>query len=313
MAAIPHAACVPPTLHPVRFPLPTGVTLAADRREPSAETRREGAPAIVFLHGGGQTRHAWGGSAEALARAGFTTFAVDHRGHGESTWAEDQNYHFTAFRDDLLALLPLLPANGGTERPILVGASLGGIASMLAEAESEGGVCSGLVLVDVTPRLERAGVVRIIEFMRQRPDGYATLEEVADAVAAYQPHRKRPRNLDGLTKNLRQDENGRYRWHWDPAVLEQWHPENFDRAEGERIVAERLEACRRVRSPTLLIRGRMSDVVSEHAAQEFLQAVPHAEYVDLKGAAHMVAGDRNDAFTDTVADFITRHASSARS
>ena len=60
----------------------------------------------------------------------------------------------------------------------------------------------------------------------------------------------------------------------------------------------------------MLIRGRLSDVVSEENAKEFLQYVPHAEYVDLKGAAHMVAGDKNDAFTDAVVDFIDRNFAS---
>ena len=48
------------------------------------------------------------------------------------------------------------------------------------------------------------------------PDGFATLEEVADAIADYQPHRPRPRHLDGLAKNVRLGDDGRYHWHWDP-------------------------------------------------------------------------------------------------
>ena len=208
-----------------RFELPTGITLASDIRHVGGDPFEREEPWIVFLHGGGQTRHAWGGSAEHLARKGFVTMTVDHRGHGQSSWATDGNYEFAAFCEDLLALLPRLPG-----RPFLVGASLGGLASMMAEARSEAQVCQGLVLVDVTPRLQRDGVARIIDFMRAKPEGYASLEEVADAVAAYQPHRKRPKNVAGLEKNVRKGEDGRYRWHWDPAVLEQWHPTNYSTA-----------------------------------------------------------------------------------
>jgi hypothetical protein len=34
--------------------------------------------------------------------------------------------------------------------------------------------------------------------------------------------------------------------------------------------------------------------------------VPHSEYVNVTGAAHMVAGDRNDRFGDAVVEFLSR-------
>jgi pimeloyl-ACP methyl ester carboxylesterase len=91
-------------------------------------------------------------------------------------------------------------------------------------------------------------------------------------------------------------------------MIRSWSPEYWSdaRAAQDEIQA-RLEAAKELELPVLLIRGRLSDVVSEANAQEFLSAVPHAEYVDLKDAAHMVAGDRNDAFTESVAEFILRH------
>jgi pimeloyl-ACP methyl ester carboxylesterase len=56
----------------------------------------------------------------------------------------------------------------------------------------------------------------------------------------------------------------------------------------------------------LLVRGARSEVVTKEAAQAFLRAAPSAEYVDVAGAAHMVAGDRNDIFTASVLDFLQR-------
>ena len=56
--------------------------------------------------------------------------------------------------------------------------------------------------------------------------------------------------------------------------------------------------------PTLLVRGRVSDLLSEEGAQEFLQLAPHARLVDVTGAGHMVAGDRNDLFNDAVVGFL---------
>lgn len=62
---------------------------------------------------------------------------------------------------------------------------------------------------------------------------------------------------------------------------------------------------RRVAVPTLLVRGRSSDVLSDAGARQFLDLVAHAQYVDVTGAGHMVVGDRNDAFAEAVEAFLS--------
>ncbi|MEM8609297.1 MAG: alpha/beta hydrolase [Myxococcota bacterium] len=293
-------AATKPALSPgatrLTFELPHGIDIVADTYgDPAAQP-------VILMHGGGQTRHAWGGTAAALGDLGFYAISMDHRGHGESSWAEDGNYDLPAFVKDLLGVIDQLDRT-----PVLVGASLGGMTALTAEAGAEGSVARGIVLVDITPRVETDGVLRILDFMKGSAEGFATLDEAADAVASYLPHRRRRKDLGGLSKNLRLCDDGRYRWHWDPRVLDNWDPESFTPEDGEQMILERSEAARRLTIPTLLVRGRMSDVVTETQAQEFLALVPHAEYVDLEGAAHMVAGDKNDAFTGSVGDFIQRH------
>ena len=114
-------------------------------------------------------------------------------------------------------------------------------------------------------------------------------------------HRPRPKDLSGLAKNLRLGEDGRYRWHWDPAFLRRRRRDGVTNLPS----AERhLAAARRLAVPTLLVRGRLSDVISMEGVNEFLEAVPKAEFVDVSDAGHMVAGDRNDAFTDAVVGFL---------
>jgi pimeloyl-ACP methyl ester carboxylesterase len=66
------------------------------------------------------------------------------------------------------------------------------------------------------------------------------------------------------------------------------------------------DAARGLSIPTLLVRGRMSDLLSQEGADEFLAQVPHSQFVDISGAGHMVAGDRNDHFTRAVLDFLAR-------
>jgi len=267
-----------------------GLELVADAHgDPSA-------PPVLLLHGGGQTRRAWGGTAAALAARGFHAVALDLRGHGESDWAPDGDYTVDAFAADVRAVAARL---GG--RPALIGASLGGLAALIAEGEAATPGASAVVLVDITPRVQPEGVDRIVTFMTGHPDGFATLEEAAEAVAAYVPHRPRPKDVAGLRKNLRLGADGRYRWHWDPRLM------TGERRIGASRDPERLDrAARGLRVPTLLVRGRMSDVVAEEDARHFLALAPDARYVDVSDAGHMVAGDRNDPFTAAVVEFLTR-------
>jgi non-heme chloroperoxidase len=266
----------------------------------------EDGPPVVLLHGGGQTRHAWGTTLEEVGRRGWRGISVDLRGHADSEWVADGDYGLDAFAGDATAIARSLPTP-----PVLVGASLGGIASLAAIGESPPGdpAGRGLVLVDVAPQVESKGVDRIGDFMTGNLGGFDSLDAVADAIAAYNPHRPRPTNLDGLRKNVRQRDDGRWYWHWDPAFVSGRFGSPDETRSRSVIQPERLErAARAITVPTLLVRGRMSDLLSEEGAKHLLGLVPHAEYADIAGAGHMVAGDRNDAFNGAVLDFLDRLA-----
>jgi len=250
---------------------------------------------VLLLHGGGQTRHSWGSTAATLAAAGWYAVAYDQRGHGASGRSPSGHYEPGRFAEDLVEI-----ATTFEQPPVVVGASLGGLAALLAEGVLAPGLFAGIVLVDITPRQEREGVNRIVSFMLDRAvEGFGSLDEAADAVAAYQPHRSRPRDHSGLQKNLRLDADGRWRWHWDPELFNSDNGLHAAQEPG-RFVA----AAAQLTLPTLLVRGKLSDLVSEETAQEFLELVPHAQFVDVSGAGHMVAGDRNDRFCDAVVEFL---------
>lgn len=262
-----------------------GITLKADSYgDPNH-------PPVILSHGGGQTRHSWGGTANALAEQGWYAVAYDHRGHGESEWSDEGLYDLFHFAMDMACL-----ARSFDQPPVVVGASLGGIAAMLGAGEIQQALFRAIVLVDVTPSLNLDGVQRIFDFMNEHIElGFSSVEEAADSVARYTGRRRRDDN-SGLRKNLR-EKDGRYYWHWDPNffALSEDGPQDPTRV----IVAARL-----ITLPVLLIRGRASDVVTETEVQEFLEFIPHATYVDVEKARHMVAGDRNDVFTAAVLDFL---------
>ncbi|MEC8164102.1 MAG: alpha/beta hydrolase, partial [Pseudomonadota bacterium] len=135
-------------------------------------------------------------------------------------------------------------------------------------------------------------------FMRANLDGFASLEDAADAVAAYREHRSRPKDVSGLKKNLRLKDDGRWYWHWDPKYIDRRDKE--DPSRNERVRA----STPNIKIPTLLIRGGSSDVVSPEGVQDFLNLLPTAKFIDVADAGHMVAGDKNDIFTDAVVDFL---------
>jgi pimeloyl-ACP methyl ester carboxylesterase len=269
------------------------LVLVADewnRDAPSAAGR----PSILMLHGGGQNRFSWKNTGQILADEGFHVVALDSRGHGDSDRAPNANYTVDALCADTLAVLDQIG------RPvILIGASMGGMTGMLVADVAGPEKVTKLVLVDVVPRYDKDGSARIRDFMASGVNGFETLEEAADAVAAYLPYRTKPRSPEGLKKNLRL-RDGRWYWHWDPAFLTAPDDDRFVRMQKlEQAVAD-------LTIPILLIRGKLSDVVSPEGVKDFLAKVPNAEFVELSDAGHTAAGDDNDAFSDAVVQFVSR-------
>lgn len=271
-----------------KLPVAGGLELAVETWGPV------GGPCLVFLHGFGQTRGSWRPTAEALARDGWRSVLFDARGHGASGRSADGDYRLDDLVDDLARVVA-----AQTGPVVLVGASMGGLVSMVALAEHPAlTAVRGLVLVDITPRWEAAGVERILGFMRARPEGFASLDEAAAAIAAHLPQRSARKSDDALKNLLRRGDDGRWHWHWDPAMLESVGKHHAD------YQPRLLAAAQQLSVPVLLLSGGRSDVVSDATVAEFCRLVPHARHVELPAAGHTVAGDDNAAFTREVENFL---------
>lgn len=248
---------------------------------------------VLLAHGGGQTKRAWARTLVQLSSAGYRGVAIDLRGHGESSWAEDGSYHIADFATDLLCVADAL----GT-RPHVVGASLGGLASLMAEGDLRPGSFATLTLVDIVPSMDPAGVAKVLGFMQAHlEEGFASLEDAASVIAGYIPNRRAREASDGLKHYLRQDEGGRYRWHWDPAFITNVQSGMDGYARMDKAVAS-------LTLPVHLVRGGSSDLITQEAAEDFKRQVPQLVYSDIEGAGHMVVGDRNDAFADAILRFL---------
>lgn len=251
-------------------------------------------PWAVLLHGGGQTRGSWRRSAASLTADGFSVLTVDARGHGESGWSPRGDYTLPRLSEDLADIVSEL------DGPIhLIGASMGGLTAFQAAGTDLADRVVSLVLVDITLNPTASGSARVLDFMAASPDGFASVEEAAEAVARYNPMRPSSASSEGLRRNLRVDDAGRYRWHWDPMVL----------ATGPQFGRDGLSECldeasKGVKAPTLLVHGAASDVVDDRGIEELKRLIPSLEVRKVANASHMVVGDRNDQFLADVLPFL---------
>lgn len=285
----------------VRFEMTTddGVVLVGERRGPHT------APAVVLLHGGGQTRFSWSGTADQIAGRDWQAVTLDARGHGESGWSPNGDYTPQRHAQDVATLLDELPAG-----PVLVGASLGGLTTLQLVGTMKRGVASGVVLVDIVPRFDPNGSKRIMAFMRAHCEtGFQSVDDAAEAVAAYNHYRRRPSTTSGLLNNLR-ERGGRWYWHWDPAILGAGGDVPTADAIDQQALDDAFATIIDDGVPMLLVRGSHSDVVTDEATSALANRFPTLETAVVGGAGHMVAGDRNDEFNAVIVDFILRHAPS---
>ena len=108
-------------------------------------------PAVLLIHGGGQTRAVWGDVADALVQAGRQVINLDLRGHGGSEWPVDGRYDLTAFAEDVRAVLAQMAT-----RPVVVAATLGGWIATAALSRDAANLAAGLVLVDLPTQVDPA-------------------------------------------------------------------------------------------------------------------------------------------------------------
>lgn len=263
-----------------------GLTIVADTwGEPSA-------PTVLFAHGGGQSRSAWGATARIMAKAGYYAVSLDLRGHGASDWADDGDYSFAAYVRDFAAIIPQLG-----DRAALVGASLGGRASLLM-ATTHAEMTAAVILADVTPRIDEDVADDMRDFFHASVAGFDSLDAAAATLSALAAHGRPPRP-DRLRGNMR-EKDGRFFWRWDPRFVE----DRFVKGPDQLALLERSAA--ELTTPTLMIRAGDSTVVRPEHVAHFLSIAPHVETRIAPGIGHMLTGDANDAYAPLALAFLQR-------
>lgn len=251
----------------------------------------EGKPPFVCLHGGAQTAHSWDDFAP-LMRNDYHVYALDQRGHGDSDWAANGDYSRRTQSEDVAAFVAAL----GLAPFILAGLSMGGINAITYAAQYPENV-RALIIVDVGPEIEARGRENIQSFISQI-DELDSFEAFIERAHRFNPRRSLENLRQRLAHNLRQLPSGNWTWKFDQKRL----------GAGVRSglgPAGLWEDVRKIRCPTVTIRGAESDILAPAAAERMQAAIPNSYVAVVPGAGHSVMGDNPAGFAATVQEFLS--------
>jgi pimeloyl-ACP methyl ester carboxylesterase len=236
-------------------------------------------PQLVLVHGGAQNAHTWDTVALTLGRP---LLAVDLPGHGHSAWRDDAAYDPVTLAGDVAVVVErLAPA-----ARLVVGMSLGGLTSMVLAARRPDLVRS-LVLIDITPGVDREKAKAIIDFV-DGPQSFASFDELLARTIEHNPTRSVSSLRRGILHNARQEPDGSWRWRYDRSG----HTRDVTDAGDARSSSPLWDELGAVRCPVLLVRGALSPVVDDADVAEARRRLPDIDVVVVDGAGHSVQGDR---------------------
>ena len=253
---------------------------------------KEGKQPMLLLHGGSQTAHSWDFVALAF-RSNYHVYALDARGHGDSDWSSDGTYTLETHQEDIAGVVGAL----GLDRFALMGLSMGGRNAFMYTGNHPEQVAT-LVIVDVGPETQRPGTDRIREFT-SGPTEFDSLDEIIDRVLEYNPRRSREQVLGSILHNVRQRPDGKWTWKTDRRRMTSGPIQR-----SERDIEEAWDQVRKIRCPTLIVRGGESDVFAPETAERMHQIIPGSHLATVPGASHLVMGDNPSGFQEVVRDFL---------
>lgn len=250
-----------------------------------------GAPAVVLLHGSGLTAHTWDLVCLAL-RPEYHCFAVDQRGHGDSSWSHTCDYSRDAHVGDLEQLVDRI----GLEQFVLIGMSLGGL-NAIEYAARHSGCLQALVLVDVGPEVRASDAGRIREFLETEVE-FASVDEAVEHALAFNARRVPDLLRVSLLHNLRQLPTGRWAWKYDRHAVVTASVEEID-AEIATLAAR----IPQIACPTLVVRGAESEIFSEEQAVRLVGRMWNGRLATIEKAGHTVQGDNPAALVEALLQF----------
>jgi esterase len=251
-----------------------------------------GQPPILFLHGGALSARTWDVVCLGMRRD-FHCIALDQRGHGDSEWSPTMDYAPEAHARDIDGVLDAC----GFDRAVLVGQSMGGVNAFAYTVRHPRRV-SALVLIDVGPDIQMRGAQRIGDFVASTAE-VDSIDVFVEQAMKFNPLRDRHLLTYSVRNNVRQLPNGKWVRKNDTRFFGQVSAEEV----GKRIAGYWREVDA-VRCPTLVVRGALSDVFLDDAAERFAAALPNGQWTRIEGAGHTVQGDNPAALIAALRGFL---------
>jgi pimeloyl-ACP methyl ester carboxylesterase len=250
-----------------------------------------GGPPLLFLHGGGLNAHTWDVVCLML-RERYHCIALDQRGHGDSEWSPTADYAVETQLADVEGFVEQFQLR----HPVLIGQSMGGLNS-IAYAVRHSGEMRGLVVVDVGPEINPAGTQRIREFA-STPE-LDSPEAFLERAVKFNPLRDPAVLKRSLYYNLRPTPSGKWGLKHDQRRGSEEYA-SIATAQRERLASQ----ISNIRCPTLIVRGALSDVLTDEAADKFARSLSKGRWTRVEGAGHNVQGDNPGGLLEVLMPFL---------
>lgn len=258
--------------------------------------RDEGA-GLPVLCLSGLTRNASDFDYMAAQLDGGRLIRMDYRGRGQSAWSDDpMSYAVPVEARDALELLDHL----GLERAAVIGTSRGGLIGLFLAATARDRL-AGLLMNDVGPEIERAGLEKIFDYVGRNPAFGSHADAAAAMPALMTGFSDVPegRWLDEVRHHFDETPDG-LRINYDPGLRQSF----LAAFEGEPPdlwpLFDALEGL-----PVALIRGANSDLLSRRVADEMRRRRPDMLFAEVPGRAHVPFLDEPESLT-VIREFLDR-------
>ena len=258
------------------------------------------APPMVLLHGLQDCARSWDVFASAMCRD-YNVVALDHRGHGDSEWAAPETHlspsqgeieRGSRYRlDDYVADVEALVEALSLRDIVLVGHSAGGRNAFLYTVRHPQTV-KALVIVDIDPDAANPESASMFRRYHAESDEWASLDAVIDRLRSRQPNSTDEMLAHQARHMTRPAPSGMRVWKRDRRLLEAYERPDL------------WTEWSRITCPTLIARGRQSNLLTHEVAVRMREAIPRARLAELEGGGHWFYQELPGPFEATVRWFL---------
>ena len=247
----------------------------------------------ILLHGFAQTAHSWDFISLSLSHK-YRVIVLDQRGHGDSDWDKDKRYSTEYFVKDINNLIKINNLNNFN----LIGLSMGGRNSYYYASKNQN-IINKLVIVDTGPETIKKGSSNIRNFV-QMNDELDSIEEFVERIKKYNPHRTEEHIKGNILNNIKQLENGKWTWKYDPFLRS-----GFNNRNAHQKNEDQWKILEKIKTSTLIVKGGKSDILAKSTLKKMSDVMPNAQSVTVEEAGHLVPGDNPIEFTKILLKFLT--------